>query len=433
MLVMGGIIGVGIFFNPRAVAEAVPDPAWFLALWGVGGLIAINGALTFAELGASLPHAGGWYVFLREAFGPFLAFLFAWVVLFVISTGACAVMVSIATANLHGIVPGIGPPGSTSSTVAGAAILIAITAISMLGVKAGATFQNACMLIKLAAIAAIVAAAWLVFDPPVAAAITGAAPIAHAAPAFDPWRGAARAMLPVLFAFGGWQLVFYIAPQVRDPERTLPRAILLGILGVVVVYFAINTAYLRVLGIDGLVGNPQFASEVARRTLGPSGGTILRAAMGISALGVCAVTIIASPWLYVAMAREGLFFRKFEELNPRTGAPTLALLVQLVLCLAYWFWGQAEVLVNSVVFAEWIFHALAALALLRLRKTRPDLPRPFVSPLYPLAPILYLLLACGIVFGNLVQTNPRDVGIGLGLLAVGAVVYRPWRAIARRA
>ncbi len=426
MLVMGGIIGVGIFFNPRAVAEAVPDPAWFLALWGVGGLIAINGALTFAELGASLPHAGGWFVFLREAFGPFLAFLFAWVVLFVISTGACAVMMSIATANLHGIVPGIGPPGSASAEVAGAAILIAITGITMLGVKAGATFQNACMLIKLGAIAALVAGAWIFFDPP------AAAPVVRQSTAGSLWQGAPRAMLPVLFAFGGWQLVFYIAPEVRDPSRTLPRAILLGIAGVVTVYLAINTAYLRVLGIDGLVADPQFASEVARRTLGPSGGEILRAAMGISALGVCAVTIIASPWLYVAMAREGLFFKKFEELNPRTGAPTLALVVQLLLCLAYWFWGQAEVLVNSVVFAEWIFHALAALALLRLRRTRPDLPRPYVSPLYPLAPVLYLCFAGALVISNLVQANARDVGIGLVLLAIGAAVYRPWRIIASR-
>jgi basic amino acid/polyamine antiporter, APA family len=187
-----------------------------------------------------------------------------------------------------------------------------------------------------------------------------------------------------------------------------------------------------VLGIDGLVADPQFASEVARRTLGPSGGEILRAAMGVSALGVCAVTIIASPWLYVAMAREGLFFKKFEELNPRTGAPTLALVVQLALCLAYWIWGQAEVLVNSVVFAEWIFHALAALALLRLRRTRPDLPRPYVSPLYPLAPVLYLCFASAIVISNLVQANARDVGIGLVLLAVGAAVYQPWRRLAAR-
>src|SRR6185295_8813815 len=239
-------------------------------------------------------------------------------------------------------------------------------------------------------------------------------------------------VLPVLFACGGWQMLCYVAPQVRNPQRTLPRAIVVGILGVVATYLAINFAYVRVLGVEGIARDPQFAGEMARRTLGATGGEVLRTAMAISALGVAIVTIMATPWLYVAMARERLFFTRFADVHPRTGAPIAALVFQGVVTLGYWSWGHADVLVNSVVFVEWIFHALVAVALLRLRATRPDLPRPFRSPFYPLAPIGYLLIAIAVVAGNLIQANTRAVVIGLSVLVVGAIVYRPWRALVAR-
>jgi APA family basic amino acid/polyamine antiporter len=422
LLVMGGIIGVGIFYNPRQVAELVPDPQWFLALWIVGGIVALFGALTFAELGASLPEAGGWYVYLRTAFGPFLAFLFACVVLFVISTGAIAVMTKICIDNLHGTVPGIGPPGSDSARIAGALLIALVTLVTMLGVKAGAGFQNACMAVKIAAILALIFGAW---------AITGTSTAAETAssPPHGMAGGAIRALLPVLFSCGGWQMLCYVAPRVRDPHKTLPRAILVGVCAVIVLYLAINAAYLHVLGIDGIAKDPLFAGAMARRTLGETGGQILQAAMSVSALGVCIVTILATPWLYVAMAREGLFFERIGRLHPRTGAPVNALLLQMTMALAYWFWGRADILVDSVVFVEWIFHALVAVALLRLRFARADLPRPFRSPLYPLAPIGYLAVATVVVGGNLAQANVRAIVIGASVLAIGAIIYRPWRAL----
>lgn len=423
---MGGIIGVGIFFNPRAIAELVPDPTWFLGVWLVGGLVALFGALTFAELGGSFPEDGGWYVFLREAFGPFTAFLFASVVLFVVSTGAIAVMVSICVSNMAGLVPWIGVSGSTSATLVGALIIAVVTAIALCGVKAGAVFQNACMFVKLAAIAAIVIGAWCWFDAPERAVDPALAP--ETENLFD---GAVRALLPVLFACGGWQMLCYIAPQVRNPARTLPRAILFGVLGVVAIYLAVNAAYVHVLGIDGVASNPQFASEVARRIFGDTGASILRAAMAVSALGVCVVTVIVTPWLYVAMAKEGLFFRRFARIYPTTGAPAEALLAQMIVALTYWMWGHAEVVVGSVVFVEWIFHALVAIALLRLRRTRPDLPRPFRSVLYPLAPVGYLVIATIVVFGNLWNAELRTVGIGLGVVTAAAIVYRPWKKLVR--
>jgi APA family basic amino acid/polyamine antiporter len=414
LLVMGGIIGVGIFYTPALVAESVPRPVPFLAMWAIGGLIALNGALTFAELGGTFPKAGGWYVFLREAFGPFVAFLFAWVVLFAISTGAIAVMVRVFVLNLPGL-------SSSGQFAVGAATIVVVTLLAMLGAKAGATVQNGCMLVKLSAIAAM-AVVGLLFAAP-------AAPRAAATAQPDVAAGMVHALLPVLFACGGWQMLCYIAPQVRDPQRTLPRAIVVGILGVVATYLAINAAYVRVLGIDGLAGNREFAGEMARRTLGPTGGDLLRWAMAISALGVAIVTIVATPWLYVAMAKERLFFARFADLHPRTGAPIAALSVQAVLILGYWTWGHADVLVDSVVFVEWIFHALAAVALLRLRALRADLPRPFRSPLYPLAPVLYVLFALAVVLGTLAQANVKDTWIGLSVLVVGAIVYGPWRRL----
>ena len=245
-------------------------------------------------------------------------------------------MMSFLTDTLRSLVPSIGPPGSTSCVVLGAVVIVFITALTMCGVKIGATFQNVCMLVKLVAIAAMVLAGFLAYH-----AASGDAVAMPTSTATVPEGGIARGMvaaiLPVLFTCGGWQMVCYIAPQVRDPQKTLPRAIVLGVLGVGVVYLSINAAYLRVLGIDYLAEHGDFASEMAHRTLGPNGAPFLRAAMAFSALGVCAVTIIATPWMYVAMAREGLFFARFAHLSPRTGAPVLALLVQAALCLAYWF------------------------------------------------------------------------------------------------
>ncbi len=421
LLVVGGIVGVGIFYNPSRIAAAVPDPTWYLALWVFGAVVAVHGALVFAELGAAFPKAGGWYVFLREAFGPFAAFLFAFIVLGVVATGASAVMMQICVQNLAGLVPGVGPPDTTSGRVTGALILIGVTLVALRGVKAGALLQNACTLVKLGAIGALAIGAWLVVrNGPVEPA---PAPIENG----ELLTGAVRALLPIFFAYGGWQMVCYIAPEVRDPVRTLPRAILFGVAIVTAAYLAINVGYVHVLGVDGLAADPAFAGEFARRTLGPTGGEILRGAIGISALGVCIVTILTSPWLFVAMAREGLFFERFGRLHPKTGAPVAALLVQLALALGYWVWGEAGQLVDSVVFVEWIFHGLVACALFRLR-TRPGVEWPFRTRFGGWAAGVYLATAIAVVAGNLAQANLRAIAIGGGVLTLGALVYRPWRA-----
>lgn len=434
LLVMGGIVGVGIFFQPAGVALLVREPAAYLAVWALGGLLALCGAFTFAEWGATLPRAGGWFVYLFEAFGRRTAFLFAWVVLFVVSTGALAVLTGFAAAMLANLFPALGAPGSAGRLAAAGGLIVGTTAVALAGLKLGALFQNACMLIKLAALGLLAVAGLFLAAPE--AALEGAVRAAGELPPAPPLaRGLIQAMLPVLFTYGGWQMLGYTAGAVERPARTLPRAILVGVVGVVLVYLLVNAAFLRALGVEGLAAaGPGFAAEVARRTLGPAGERFLSAAMAVSAAGIAAVIILATPWVYVAMARAGLFFAPFARLHARTGSPVLALLCQCAVALCYLALSHSfraahgfdpvDYLTGSVVFAEWIFHALAAWGLLRLRRKRPDLPRPFRAPtLFPLA---YLVLALLVIVGNLLQGDPFQTGTGLVVLVSGALVYQAW-------
>jgi len=428
LLVMGGVIGVGIFFTPHDVARLLPAPAPFFGVWALGGLIGLAGALTFAELAATFPHAGGWYVFLREAFGRLPAFLFAWIVLLVVSTGASAVIADFCATQVARLLWADGDVPAGAHGALGAGLIVLITAVALAGAKSGARLQNACMLLKLGALLAFAGAAFLLFEPP------AAAPAAPGA-----WSGAdfVRAVLPVLFSYGGWQFVTYVAPAVRDPQRTLPRAILTGMLAVVAVYLLANAAFVRVVGLSGVAADRGFAADVARGALGELGGALLIAAMAVSSLGVCTAILMTSPWVYVAMARDGLFFRSIGAVSPRSGAPANALLLQGAVALGYFAWGRASILTDAVVFAEWIFHAQCGLALLLLRRRRPELPRPFRSPLYPLFPALYALLATGVVVSVVAgavqdEAQRSQALIGLGVLAAGGVAFAGWRRNALR-
>ena len=240
------------------------------------------------------------------------------------------------------------------------------------------------------------------------------------------------AMLPVLFSCGGWPLVSYLSSEVEDPARNLPRALVLGVGVVVVIYLTLNLAYLRVVGLGGVAGNPGFAGVVVERVFGASAGAALTLGMAISAVGVTLVNVLTSPWLYVAMAREGLFFRRFGQLNARTGAPVAGLATQATLALLYLFLADADFLVDSAVFVEWIFHVLIAGGLLWLRARRPDLPRPYRSPLYPLLPLVYAVFAIYLVVMTLLQNDPEKTLVGGGITLLGVVVYLLWERLRTR-
>jgi APA family basic amino acid/polyamine antiporter len=429
LLVMGGIIGVGLFFNPHRIAQLVPEAPAYLGLWAFGGLVALCAGFTFAELGGSLPREGGWFVYLCEAFGPLPAFLFAWVVLLVISTGAIASIAKFFAISLHRALPELVTDRLEVQFALAAALVVGTTLVALSGVRRAALVQDACMLIKLGVVAALVlgGVAWAGRAGDAAAP----PPAVDASPAAAGVDGILLALLPIFFTYGGWQLLGYVATEVRDPQRTLPRAILIGSVGVVLVYLVANASFLYVLGIDGVAQDEGFATTLATHAFGARGARLLAGGMAVSAFGICAVNIITAPWLYVAMARQRLFFQGIGRLNARTGVPTWALAIQCTIALVYLAFSL-DYLVDWVVFVEWIFHGLAALALLRLRFVRPELPRPFASPLYPLAPLVYLATAFLVVGGTLWQAQPRMTLTALAIVALGAIVYVPWRALVGR-
>lgn len=422
LMVMGGIIGIGIFFTPSTVAGRVGSPTAFVGIWALGGLIAMAAAATFAEWGASFPKAGGWYVFLRESFGRLAAFLFAWMVLFVVSTGAIASVSKFAANAVDQALPHVDL--SAWQSAISAALIVTVTLVCLAGVKSGTLFQNGIMLIKLGAIATLIFAGLALADP---MPLDPALDVELATPSTG---GFFAALLPVFFAYGGWQMVCYVAPLVKDPERTLPRAILFGVGGVIVVYVALAFAYERVLGVEGLAAQSDFASVLGRHVFGSAGGSLLSAGLALSAVGWMVVTIFGSPWLYVAMAREGLFFESFEKLS-KAGVPTLGLCLQMGLALLY-LTLPLDLLVDGVVNAEWIFHGLVAAGLLRYRARKPEAPRPFTSPLYPLAPLIYLATAIIIVVTQAkTQIAAEEYliqGVGLAILVAGGLVYATWAA-----
>lgn len=424
LLVMGSIIGVGIFFNPAKVAERAGSAEGILLVWGLGALAAACGAATFAELGLNRPRAGGWFVYLLEAFGPRVAFLFAWTILGVVSTASLAVVADTTAGFAAGFLPALGEEGSPRRLIAAAALPVALTALAAGGLKLGTLVQNACMATKLLALAALAVVGFAVASPGSAA---GAAPAAVANGGSFP---IAAALLPVLFTYGGWQNLCYIASEVREPARTLPRAILLGVLGVAVVYLTVNVSMLNALGVEGLAGNFGFASDVAREAGGALGERILSLAMTISALGVCLVIILVTPWIAVAMSQRGLFPAWVGAQNERTGAPTVALGFQLVLTLGYLLASRSSVwagrdlgldpsgLVDSVAFAEWFFHGLVAFGLLRFRRQADWRRLPFAR----FAPFVYLGLSLWIVGANLLEAEFAEIRPGLAVVGIGLIV-----------
>ena len=423
LLVMGGIIGVGIFFMPGKVAALLPEAGPYFGMWILGALAALAGAMTFAELAGTLPKSGGWFVFIHTGFGPLAAFLFAWIVLLVISTGACAIVADFCAQQWWTLLAPEHEPSFAERRGLAGALILGVSACAWRGMRSGVLLQNLCMLAKLVALAVFIIAGLAFFQGP------ALQPLPSSVPATPLAGRMISATLPVLFTFGGWQLITYIAPHVKDAPRNLPRAIIMGVVGVSVVYLALNAAYVRVLGMGGLADSANAPAELALITLGPGGQAFLTAAMGVSALGFLVATLVTTPGIYVAMARMGLFFQAAGRVHAASGAPRVALTIQAGLCCVY-LCVSADVidrLGHSVVFAEWIFHGLTGLALLRLRRLRPDLPRPFRSPLYPLFPLLYVLMASGVVLGNLLTSPTGVTGLGLGLLALGALVYLPWR------
>lgn len=404
MAVMGGMVGAGIFVNPAIVARSAGAPWLMLLAWLAGGVAALLGAFVYAELSARRPEAGGQYVYLRDGFHPALAFLYGWALLFVIETGgmaACAIVFARYLSQLAG--------RSWPESAVAALAVAGLTAINCLGVRAGSRVQSALMVTKIAAIAALIACGLC-------------APPAHgAAPPAAPGQFGS-ALIPVLFAYGGFQTACFVAGEMKDPRRDLPRALLLGVSGVIALYTLTVLACLRALGPAGLAATDAPAHDVALRALGPRGGTLIAAGIAISTLGFLSQSILTAPRVYFKMAEDGVFFRAVARVHPRTRAPVAAIALQGALTVAIALLGTYEVILRYVVAIDFVFFALTAACLFAFRRRG----EPVTMPGHPWSTLLFIAI-CALVVVSTFLHDPRHSLIGLALTLAGLPVYLLWR------
>ncbi len=423
MIVMGGIVGSGIFINPYVVALHVHTPFLILGVWVLGGVLALLGAFIWAELATRLPRAGGQYLYLREAYHPSVAFLYGWVLLLVTQTGGMAA-VAVTFAKYFREISGF----RTGDGAIAAIVLLALTAINCLGARAGSNVQSLLMLLKSAAIVAMV----------VLGLALGGGHL-HARPLLDrplsPSLIAAigAAMIPIAFAYGGWQTATFVAGEMRDPRRELSRGLIAGVLGVVALYLSVNFVCLRVLGAGGLAVTHTPASAVMRAALGERGAFWIAVGIAISTLGFLSQGILTAPRVYYAMARDGLFFKSVGWLSPKTGAPVLAIILQGIAATVIALSGRYEQILNYVVSIDFISFALTAASLFVFRhrdkspaadKSSPgDLT--YRVPGHPYTTALFVLSCAGIVLSTII-TYPTNSVFGFVILLAGIPVYLYW-------
>jgi APA family basic amino acid/polyamine antiporter len=421
MAVVGGIIGSGIFNNPAIVAQRVGTAGLTLGVWVLGGAIALIGAFCFGELGQRRPQAGGSYVYIREALGQLPAFLYAWSLLLVIATGAIAA-VAVTFANYGLALAGLG--GTDGRWLAAGSIIV-LSAINYIGIRPGSITTNIFTLLKLGALLFLIVVGLTTVPGAAVTASTGAT-----VPG-SPFLAVAAALVPVLFAYGGWQQTNFIAEEIIEPHRNLPRALVLGVLIVVAVYLLANVTYLRLLGPAGLAASTAPAADALRLRLGAAGATLIGAGITASTFGFLNLVIMVSPRVYQTMAADGLFFPAFATLHPRYRTPGTAILVQGVWAVVLLLTGQYGQLLDYVVFCDWIFFGLAVVSLfvLRRRDTEAGVPEPpgaFRVPGWPVTPALFVAAALYVVMGS-IKSNPKNALLGSAILLLGVPVFRYWR------
>lgn len=418
MAVMGGIIGAGIFINPYLVAQRVHSPALILGVWIAGGLIALIGGFIYAELAARLPVVGGQYAYLREALHPAVAFMYGWVLLLVIQTGGmAAVAVTFARYFLE------LTHWPVSASVVAAAALALLTAINCLGVRAGSRVQSTMTLTAIAAIGVLIVCSFGSSGAP-------RMPVAEP-PTSNLLLAFGAAMTPVLFAYGGWQTSSFLAGEVRDAPRVLPRALIVGVIGVIVVYTAVNFAYLRTLGPGGLAGTATPASSAMNALIGPRGAQFIAAGIAFSAFGFLAQSMLTAPRVYFAMAEDRVFFRGVAWVHPTTRVPVIAIALQGVWAIAIALTGTYAQVVNYVVAMDCIFFALTAACLFVMRRNSAG-DVAFRVPGHPWTTLLFIAAECLVVISTFAHDPVRSF-IGLGIAAAGLPAYLLWSARNRRA
>jgi basic amino acid/polyamine antiporter, APA family len=423
-VLVGSTIGSGIFRTPASVAARIDDVPLFLAAWVIGGVVALCGALTYSELAAMFPRSGGIYVFIREAFGPLPAFLFGWAELLIIRPGAYgAIGITASAYSLRTI--GLDPAAEYTSLairadqLLGAVFIIFVAAVNYFGIRRGAVLQNLSTAFKVAALAALVLLGFTLgkgagFGPMLAQ---------RAEVAVSPFL---LAMVSILWAYDGWADLAFVGGEVKDPQRTLPRALLIGTAGVVILYLAANLIYLYLIPIEQMKQAELVASDVARLLIGPAGIVAISAAVAVSTFGTLNGSMMTSPRIFYAMADDGLFPRAIAKVDPTTGAPTAAVLLAAAMGVIFVLIRTFTELADQFVIGIWPFYALAVAAVFVLRRTRPELPRPYRTWGYPHVPLLFLGASL-FLLGNYLVSQPTAFTVDVGVILTGVPVYYGWR------
>jgi APA family basic amino acid/polyamine antiporter len=423
MLVMGGIVGSGIFINSYVVAKLVHTPTMILGAWLAGGLLALVGAFIYAELSNRMPKVGGQYAYIREAYDPLLGFLYGWVSILVINAGGTA-----AVAVTFGKYFREFSRGTVPENVAAVSVVAALTAINCMGVRAGSGVQSFFMVLRILAIVMIVCfGAWFLFRSP-AAPHPSWHPLLDRPISFDLFSVFGAALIPVMFAYGGWQTSNYIASEIREPRRNLPKALVLGVIGIIVLYVSVNIIYVQVLTPVGLAATTIPASAVMHAALGNFGATLVAIMIAISTLGFLSSAMLTYPRITFAMAQDGVFPATFARLGTNSRAPVAAIMLQGAITITAALLGTFEQILNYVVVMDWLFFGLTASCIFVFRRREARAQEPagepggFRVPGHPWTTGVFVLVAWLIVL-NTIYKYPRNTGVAVGILLAGVPVY----------
>ena len=424
MVTLGTVIGSGIFLVPGVVLRETQGRVGLaLSIWFIAGVLSLLGALTYAELGAMKPDAGGLYTYIRDAFGPLPAFLYGWASFFVISSGSVATLAVAFSGYLGQIVP-LSPLGAKGVSLL---MILIIAVVNVAGTRRSATMQNWTTGAKVCGLLALSVA--------MIALGGGARTVAQAAAPVSAWSmlpGIGIAMIGVLWAYEGWQYVTFSAGETRDPQRVFPRAIGVATFALIVLYVLANIGYVSALGPVAASRTDHIAADAIRAVLGPASGTLLSTLVLISIFSAANGLMLTTPRMYFAMARDGVFFQRLASVHPRFGTPAFAIVALAVWSAVLAMTGTFEQLLTYVVFAGWIFYGLGATAVFVYRRRQPDAIRPFRTPGYPVTPVLFVASAAMLVLSTLVA-QPIRGAVGLGAVLLGTPAFYVWRARSRSA
>lgn len=434
LITIGSIVGTGIFITTSDIARAVPHPGLIVLVWMIGGILTLTGALTYAELGAMYPKAGGQYHYLKEAYGPLWGFLFGWTAFLVIMAGGIATMAVGFGEYLGSFLPffstqhvllGANIGGwdfqINGGQLAGGLAIAVLTVVNYVGLREGTLFQNVVTLAKAGALFALIAfglAAAAPERPDYWAAVPRAAGFLNAI---------GVAMIAVLWTFDGWYGITALAGEMRRPERDLPRSIIAGTLAVTILYVLVNVVYLRAVPLDRIADTPRIGEAAGAALFGAGSARLVSLAVLVSTFGCISATILYCTRIYLAMAQDGVFFRRLSVIHPRHRTPTASIVAQGVWAIVLTFSGSYAALYTYVVFASCLFLAATGIAVFVLRRTQPSTPRPYRAWGYPVVPAVFVLSSTFIAVNTLIE-KPIESWIGLIIVALGIPAFFFWRS-----